>query len=362
MGDWKLNMTNPEQVRKQPPAQLDSRVLAGGVDSNDYLSLKERCVLKGQDWVSVCEELGDRRSNLAKLELAKGHTQTAKYFFFAAQAVFRLGQYGIVELTDERLRLYHKLDDCFHAFAQLCSPPMEKVEIQYRDYKMEGWFIRPNGENESKSVVLMIPGATGFKEEFLSQAQNIVDRGLPVLLMDGPGQGTTLYFNKGYLEVRVEDSYKLMVDYLTQNRGFSSVGVIGGSTGGYYVTRAAAVDSRIKACVWNSGSYYPQEICKFAPIYHHKFALLFGVSDEKMKLIWPQMTLEGMTEKIHCPFLVVHSESDPIFSLEGARRAFEGVKSVDKELKIYPGTFHCQGGAESEAFRYMADWLVDRLQ
>ncbi len=348
------------QVRTQPPAQLDSRMLAGGVDLNDYLILKKRSG-DGEDWVEVAEELGDKRAQYARAQLALGHTQTARYFFFAAAAVYRVGQYGILEVTDERLRIYHKLDEAFSQFAALFESPMTKVAIPYKGYDMEGWLIEPQHCQTGSPVVLMLPGATGFKEEFMLQAQHFIDRGVPVLLMDGPGQGTTVFFNKGYLEVHLEEAYSKMIDFLEQDGRFGPVGIIGGSTGGYYVSRAAATDPRIKGCVWNSGSYYPEELCKFAPIYYRKFAILFGKTEEEMKHIWPLVSLEGLAERISCPFLVVHSESDPLFSLAGARRAFDESPSIDKELKIYPGTNHCQAGAESEAFRYMADWLIDRL-
>ena len=57
------------QVRTQPPAQLDSRMLAGGVDLNDYLILKKRSG-DGEDWVEVAEELGDKRAQYARAQLA----------------------------------------------------------------------------------------------------------------------------------------------------------------------------------------------------------------------------------------------------------------------------------------------------
>lgn len=354
-------MGNNDQRRVKPPAQLDSRMLAGGVDFLDYLRLQKRCGEDGEDWVHVCEELGDYNYNYAKKELEEGHSITAKYFFMAAQAVYRVGQYGLMELNEEKLRIYHKIEDSFSSYAMLYDPPMEKVKIPYKDYNMDGWLILPKSVNYPCPVVLMIPGATGFKEEFINQAQNMVDRGLAVLLMDGPGQGTTLYFNKGYLEVNVENAYIKMIDFLENDKRLSNIGVIGGSTGGYYVPRVAAVDKRVKACVLNSGSYYPQEICDFAPIYHHKFALLSGVSNEEMNEMWPKMTLEGLAEKIECPLLVVHSDTDPIFSLKGVQRIYDEAKSKDKQIKIYPGTWHCAGGMESEAFRFMADWLADHL-
>ena len=78
-----------------------------------------------------------------RAQLALGHTQTARYFFFAAAAVYRVGQYGILEVTDERLRIYHKLDEAFSQFAALFESPMTKVAIPYKGYDMEGWLIEP---------------------------------------------------------------------------------------------------------------------------------------------------------------------------------------------------------------------------
>src|SRR5438046_1523398 len=109
-------MPTHDQARPKPPAQFDSRILAGGVDFLDFLALQERCVKGGEDWPSVCEEIGDRHAAYAREEREKGHTETARYFFLAAEAVYRIGQYGILELIDERLRLYHKFDDNFAEF------------------------------------------------------------------------------------------------------------------------------------------------------------------------------------------------------------------------------------------------------
>jgi len=73
--------------RTKPPAQLDSRMLSGGVDHLDYLRVQKRCIQDGEDWVSVCEELGDYNYRYAQEELKKNHSLTAKYFFMAAQAI-----------------------------------------------------------------------------------------------------------------------------------------------------------------------------------------------------------------------------------------------------------------------------------
>lgn len=355
------NLNGEIPVRKRPPAQLYSRSMSSGLDYLDMLKLQKRCDQNGEDWVNVCEELGDHDFEYAKEELAKGHTVTARYFFFAAAAVYRIGQYGLQTITEEKMRIYHKMDDSFAEAAKLYDPAMVQVKIPYKDYHMEGWLILPKNMPEKCPIVLMIPGATGFKEEYMQQSQNMIDRGMAVLLMDGPGQGTTLYFNNGYLEVELEQAYSKMIDYIEEDGRFGKIGICGGSTGGYYVPRAAATDKRIQACVMNAGSYYPKEICNNFPAYHHKFALLCGVSDDEMTELWEKMTLEGLACQIECSLLIVHGDQDPTFSLEGVKRVYAESPSKDKEIVIYPGAGHCSCGVENESYQKMADWLWERL-
>lgn len=355
------NLDGVLPVRKRPPAQLYSRSVSSGLDIMDMLKLQARCDQGGEDWVTVCEELGDYDYQYAAEQLKKGRTITARHFFFSAAAVYRIGQYGLQTLTEEKLRIYHKLDDSFSQAAKLCNPSLEPVRIPYKNYEMEGWLLLPKNAPEHCPIVLMIPGATGFKEEYIVQAHNMVERGMAVLLMDGPGQGTTLYFNNGYLEVELEKAYSKMLDFIDADGRFGKIGIIGGSTGGYYAPRAAATDKRIRACVMNAGSYYPQEICINFPAYHHKFALLCGVSDEEMTERWKEMTLEGLAEQIDCSLLIVHGDADPTFSLEGVKRVYVESPSKDKEIVVYPGVGHCSAGIENESYRLMADWLSEKL-
>jgi dienelactone hydrolase len=348
-------------TRTRPVAQVPSRLLSGGVDFCDYLRLQERTESNGEDWVAVCEDLGDRATDDARREREAGHRITARRFFRNAEALYRVGQYGLTELTDEKLRLYRKLSDSFAAAARLEAPPFEEVIIPYRDFAMHGWLQLPAQVRPNQPIVIVIPGATGFKEETAAEAQYMVDRGLAVLNIDGPGQGVTCYFNHGYLEIEIERAYRVMVDHLRADGRFGEIAISGRSTGGYYVARAAATDDRISACVINGGSYHPAEILNVRPWYVRKFAILFGVADEAMKDLFPLMTLDGLAERIACPLLIVHGEADPIFTVAGVQRIHDEARSTDKEIRIYPGAGHCANGSETEAYSGMADWLADRL-
>jgi dipeptidyl aminopeptidase/acylaminoacyl peptidase len=347
--------------RERPVAQVPSRLLSGGVDDCDYLRLQERTEAAGEDWVAVCEELGDAASQHATAELQRGHRLTARRFFRNAEALYRVGQYGITELTEEKVRLYRKLTDSFARAAALADPPLEEVNIPYKGYAMHGWIQLPATLRPRNPIVIVIPGATGFKEETAAEAQLMVDRGLAVLNIDGPGQGVTCYFNGGHLQLEVEDAYRTMADYLEADGRFGRIAISGRSTGGYYVARAAATDPRLRACVVNGGSYEPGELLRARPWYLRKFAILYGTDEVTAMAMVARMTLAGLAPRIQCPLLVVHGEEDPIFTVAGVRRLHDEAGSTDKELRLYPDAGHCANGRETEAYNGMADWLADRL-
>jgi dienelactone hydrolase len=354
-------MAGSPHSRERPVAQVPSRLLSGGVDVCDYLRLQERTEAGGEDWVAVCEDLGDEAYRHAVAELAADHSLTAWRFFRNAEALFRVGQYGITELTEEKIRLYRKLVDSFGRAARLATPPLEEVNIPYRGYAMHGWLQLPATRRPGNPVVIVIPGATGFKEETAAEAQLMVDRGLAVLNIDGPGQGVTCYFNGGHLQIEVEDAYRTMVDYLEADTRFGRIAISGRSTGGYYVARAAATDARLAACVVNGGSYCPGEILRVRPWYLRKFAILYGTDEETARDLVGRMTLAGLAEQISCPLLIVHGQEDPIFSVAGVQRLHDEARSTDKAIRIYEGAGHCANGRETEAYNGMADWLADRL-
>ena len=348
--------------RPRPKAQVAERLLSGGINFNDYFKLVKRTDENGEDWPATCEAMGDADFAYAEEQEKLGRTDTARFFFNAAQTLYRAGQYDLSELTDEKLRIYHKLDESTRRAAKLYNPPWEEIRIPYKGYEMEGWLMLPQNMKPNNPILLMIPGATGFKEEYITQCAPHVERGTAVLLMDGPGQGTTLYFNKGYLEVEVEKAYSVMIDWIKADGRFGKIGIQGGSSGGYYVPRAAATDKRIEACAINGGTYYQEGILDFNYVYRHKFATLFGVEDDEMDKIFPQMNLEGLCDKITCPILIVNGDKDPIANPKWSVKIYEEVSSADKTIKLYPGGWHCSVGYDNEAFRYMADWMAEHLR
>ncbi|MDQ0497040.1 alpha/beta hydrolase [Paenibacillus brasilensis] len=165
-----------QEKRKRSAEQPMARMVGHGVD---YANMCKR-LEAGEDYVIVCEEIGDRAQAYAEKELAKGHNQTASIFLLNASAIYRVGEYGLVNITEEKLRLYRKMVDCFNKGIRLSHRlKSERIELPYKDSKLNGWLLIPNDALKDVLVVLIIAGWTGFKEEMYSAyAIHLIERGM----------------------------------------------------------------------------------------------------------------------------------------------------------------------------------------
>ena len=75
--------------------------------------------------------------------------------------------------------------------------------------------------------------------------------------------------------------------------------------------------------------------------------------------------LDGVVQKITCPFLLLHGEGDEQIPLEIAHKVIDNVGSKDKTLKVFTreegGYHHCQIDNASIGVAYMWDWVESRL-
>ena len=75
--------------------------------------------------------------------------------------------------------------------------------------------------------------------------------------------------------------------------------------------------------------------------------------------------LDGVVQKITCPFLLLHGEGDEQIPLELAHKVIDNVGSEDKTLKVFTreegGYHHCQIDNASIGAAYMWDWLEEKL-
>lgn len=171
-------------VRPRPGAQNPGRMISGGMNIEDFIELTNRtecdctCVGKSftpvpmeerEDFVDVAEEIGDRRLAYAREMEAAGNLVTASDFYARAEAMFRVADYGIHDaITDEKIRIYSKIPTCFEKSWELRPEDVSAVEIPFEGKTMDAYFAIPEGTTPDTPVLVIIPGATGFKEENFS--------------------------------------------------------------------------------------------------------------------------------------------------------------------------------------------------
>jgi len=75
--------------------------------------------------------------------------------------------------------------------------------------------------------------------------------------------------------------------------------------------------------------------------------------------------LDGIVQKMTCPFLLLHGAGDEQIPLPIAEKLFDAVGSKQKALKVFTreegGFHHCQVDDATIGVHYMYDWIADVL-
>jgi esterase/lipase len=90
-----------------------------------------------------------------------------------------------------------------------------------------------------------------------------------------------------------------------------------------------------------------------------------GSQQDVLKRLEP-FKLDGVVQKITCPFVMLHGEGDEQIPLVEAQKCFDAVGSRAKTFKLFTreegGYHHCQIDNQSICSAYMWDWLEHVLE
>ena len=372
-------------VRPRPGAQNPGRMISGGMNIEDFIELTNRtecdctCVGKSftpvpedqrEDFVDVAEEIGNRNLAYAEEMEAAGNLVTASDFYARAEAMFRVADYGIHDaITDEKKRIYSKIPYCFQKSWALRPEHVETVEIPFEGKTMEAYFAIPDNCPTDSPVLVMIPGATGFKEENYSTCWYFFQRGIPFIIFDGPGQGTSLYFKEMWLtETNYTDAVREVISFVKADpRVGDKIALYGMSYGGYLATAAACeLNDDICGLVVRGGTDKTDTLTKHPWVgienfYLGGFQLKFNKPLDVCSEMSTRMECTDDLHKITCPLLIIHSHADPIIGVDGPHRIYDMVSSKVKYYADYPGMAHCVNDKMDSAGCFGADWMVPRM-
>ena len=308
----------------------------------------------------------------ARVAQAQGHEVTAGDGFFAASVMYGGAQWPIFENTPLNMALEQKKTECFLEYARYADHHVEAVEVPYQGKTLAGYFHLPPGYSGGKlPCLVMIEGMDAFKELALHvSADQFLRRGFACLVLDGPGQGTSLlreiwYDPDIYGKVGIA-AYEMMAtrDEVDPDR----IMAWGLSFGSFWATQMAAAEPRFAACAVMYTCFQPENWPLFemaSPSFKQRFMYMAGIGDEaEFDAFTLRMDVRPLSSKLNMPYLVLAGEEDQLSDITCTIDHLNTVPGP-KTLMIYAGEEHGMGEARSAQlsvpfFTVIADWLVDR--
>src|SRR4051795_7683208 len=207
-------------------------------------------------WPAAFAALGDQTNSVALLALEK-HPVSAREHFQRASMYYRAAEYYDDPVTDTSRAHGLTSRDFFLEAVKMMPWRTDVVQIPFERVWLPGYFMQPaSGDTRPRKTVIVLTGFDGTAEELYFQTGlAALERGWNVLLAEGPGQTGFLRFHPHVgFRPDYEAPVEAMIDYVLSRRDVDPerLAVYGISYGGYFASRAAAHDRRIRALVANS--------------------------------------------------------------------------------------------------------------
>jgi dienelactone hydrolase len=359
----------------------------GEMDEAHRVGLRLRAHL-GDDkaWFREWARMADRLEEKGRERAAAGHDRSAAAYLFRAAHYYHVGERFLHPKTPEALAAYRRGVECFKEAARRTRHPrIEHVEVPYERTSLPAILVHAEpiaGEGRPAPAMVYFDGFDITKEiQYFKGVPDLAARGIACLIVDGPGNGESIRFRNLVLHHQTERYATAAYEYLAARPEVDPgrIGVMAISLGGYYAPRAAAFEQRFACCLawgaqWDYHATWKDRLDRLA----RKEKLPLSVPWEHLLWVFNVKTpaealarlegfrLDGVAQKIRCPFLLVHGEGDAQIPLELARRCFEAVGSERKVFKVFTreegGFHHCQVDNPSIGVAYIGDWLEDVLQ
>ncbi len=327
-----------------------------------------------QSWHVEWLRIAERNDARGDEEERAGHVRTAMNCWLRASEYYRQAEFWLLPEDPRRLATFTRCEAVTQKWMRHLDPPGEAVEIPYESGKpMPAYFIKsPQYDAAGRQPVLIsFGGLDSFKDElWFMTGHGAVQRGIAVLMVDGPGQGGTLRRHKIASRFDYEVPVGKCIDWLEQRADVdaSRIAVSGSSMGGYYAARAASREPRLAACIshgaiWDIAQRFRDRGENHALANHMKWVLGAKSMAEAIEKAKP-FKLEGVLDSMRCPFLVLHGGHD-VLGVENVKTVYEYAKSkgINVTLRLTnaeeTGAEHCQHDNPTLGQEIMIDWLAD---
>ena len=322
------------------------------------------------EWLRIASA-NDRRGDA---EYAAGHIRTAMNCWLRAADCYRSAEFWLDADDPRRLATFDTCEGATHKFLAQCRPVGEVVAIPYEGgATLDAYFLRSPRAAGPQPVLIAFGGLDSFKDElWFMVGHGALQRGMSVLMVDGPGQGGTLRRQGIATRHDYEVPVGHCIDWLAARDDVDAnrIAISGSSLGGYYAARAGAMEPRLAACishgaVWDIHANWKDRDENHGLAGHMKWVFGAESFSDLLERAKP-FTLEGVLENMRCPYLILHGGHD-VLGVDRARQVHEYAHEhrLDVTLRLVSadetGAEHCQHDNPTLGQELMLDWLADRF-
>ncbi|MFS0823131.1 alpha/beta hydrolase family protein [Bacillus sp. 1P02SD] len=342
----------------------------GGSQFSECIQTAERIKLGDYNsWYTEWNRIGDRVLAQANEAVLNENLETARVHYLRAADYIRLAEFFLQPDDPRKLATYQKGIEAFKKGAALLPNPPKLIQIPYEDSYLPGYFYKSPKGDKSPAVVMFGGLDSTAEEMYFALAPYLLERGISLIAVDGPGQGAALRLNNIPSRYDYEVAGTAVMDWAIGQPEIDPdrIGIMAWSMGGYMAARTAAFEPRYKVCGIFSAVYDYSEMWENRPDDHPLANILKHVvgaetmaeAREKLK----KYHLRDVAEKIQCPTFILHGAEDRQANVDHAYRVYNALK-CPKSIHIVPtgqtGDPHCQADNHTQSF-ILFDWLKNNL-
>lgn len=335
------------------------RMVVAGMDMNDVLRIRAKKPT-WEEWPGLWNQLGDKHQARGDEEMAKGHTVTATAAYRMASLSYHYGHFMLFDRPELKKEMMLKSMAVLDKALPHLRYPGKRVYLPCQQWQIP-CLVFENAAAQGR-MLLLTGGADANKEEMVSFAEVFLDRGISVLVMDGPGQGEAAY-TAPYRKATHKAFVDTAVAYMN-SLGYDRLAVGGISMGGHFCPRAASVNHQFRAAFGVGGPFDMRDLTtKMDTLFLGDFGHVMGTDDldELKELVKQECSLEDVIGDLTCPLMIIHGDKDRICDYHQSREIVDKSSSTEKHLIIIEDGNHVCNNYVYMYRPVIADWVVEKL-
>jgi esterase FrsA len=323
--------------------------------------------LDGESWGACWGDAAAEFERKAEEADRRGDPQAAFENRFKAYALYFVGRYPSPNHPAKQ-RCYDKARENYLKAAAQFDPPLERVTLPFEGKQLV-FYVRKPKSAARLPVMVIWGGIDSWKEETYDTGNALLEAGMAVVAVDGPGVGESPVVGS---QPDAERQYTPVFEWVRAQSALdgSRIGIMGMSFGGYWATKVAHTHRQYLTCAVNWGgavhlTFQPEWFTqtRFPEYYLMEFhetraRSLGGSTYEDYARLAPQLSLvdSGILEQPSAPMLLINGKDDRLTTIEDL---YLLMQYGPKTARVFPGGHM---GRTPQTLPTIVNWLKQQLR